>query len=127
MTARAFDTTVEAAPNGKARLPVPFDPDEAWGPKAVHHVGGIGLGQAAKLAQNLQNAVIFESFAEGLALATKLGVPPETLVGIVKSTMTKSGVVEYKAPFVLGRDFSRGPEARSPKPFSVSQPPCEVL
>ena len=74
--------------------------------KTVHHVGGVGLGQAAKLAQNLQNAVIFESFAEGLALATKLGVAPETLVGIVKSTMTKSGVVEYKAPFVLGRDFS---------------------
>ena len=78
---------------------------EAMG-KTVHHVGGNGLGQAAKLAQNLQNAVIFESFAEGLALATKLGVPPETLVGIVKSTMTKSGVVEYKAPFVLSRDFS---------------------
>jgi len=78
---------------------------EAMG-KTVHHVGGIGLGQAAKLAQNLQNAVIFESFAEGLMLATKLGVPPEMLVGIVKSTMTKSGVVEYKSPFVLNRDFS---------------------
>lgn len=74
--------------------------------KTVHHVGGIGLGQAAKLAQNLQNAVIFESFAEGLALATKLGVPPEKLVEIVKSTMTRSGVVEYKASFVLNRDFS---------------------
>jgi 3-hydroxyisobutyrate dehydrogenase-like beta-hydroxyacid dehydrogenase len=74
--------------------------------KAVHHVGGIGLGQAAKLAQNLQNALIFESFAEGLTLATKLGVPPEKLVEIVKSTMTKSGVVEYKANFVLNRDFS---------------------
>ncbi|HET7487128.1 MAG TPA: YdeI/OmpD-associated family protein [Acidimicrobiales bacterium] len=40
MTARAFTTTIEAGPNGRARLPVPFDPDEAWGPKAVHHVGG---------------------------------------------------------------------------------------
>jgi 3-hydroxyisobutyrate dehydrogenase-like beta-hydroxyacid dehydrogenase len=74
--------------------------------KTVHHVGGIGLGQAAKLAQNLQNAVIFESFAEGLMLATKLGVPPEKLIGIVKSTMTRSGVVEYKSDFVLNRDFS---------------------
>jgi 3-hydroxyisobutyrate dehydrogenase-like beta-hydroxyacid dehydrogenase len=74
--------------------------------KTVHHVGGIGLGQAAKLAQNLQNAVIFESFAEGLMLATKLGVPPQKLIEIVKSTMTRSGVVEYKSDFVLNRDFS---------------------
>jgi 3-hydroxyisobutyrate dehydrogenase-like beta-hydroxyacid dehydrogenase len=39
-------------------------------------------------------------------LATKLGVPPEKLIGIIKSTMTRSGVVEYKSDFVLNRDFS---------------------
>ena len=27
-------------PSGHAVIAVPFDPDEAWGPKAVHHVNG---------------------------------------------------------------------------------------
>ncbi len=74
--------------------------------KTMHHVGDAGMGQAAKIAMNLQNAVIFESFAEGLTLATKLGVAPETLIGIINSSMTRSGVVDYKAQFVLNRDFS---------------------
>lgn len=37
---RAFTTTIEAMPKGRARVPVPFDPDEAWGLKAEHHVSG---------------------------------------------------------------------------------------
>jgi hypothetical protein len=29
-------------------VPVPFDPDEAWGPKAVHHVAGTVDGMAVR-------------------------------------------------------------------------------
>src|SRR5205823_10326040 len=62
-------------------------------------------GQAAKLAMNLQIALIYEGFDEALALATKLGVNVETLLPVVQVSMVNSGVVEYKAPFVLKRDF----------------------
>lgn len=74
--------------------------------RQVFRMGEISKGQAAKLAMNLQIAVIYEGFAEALTLATKLGVDVEKLVPLIQASMVKSGVVEYKAPFVLKRDFT---------------------
>lgn len=74
--------------------------------KQFFRVGDTGKGQAAKLAMNLQIALIYEGFAESLTLATKLGVSAETLLPLVQASMVRSGVVDYKAPFVLKRDFS---------------------
>jgi 3-hydroxyisobutyrate dehydrogenase-like beta-hydroxyacid dehydrogenase len=74
--------------------------------KKLFRMGETGKGQAAKLAMNLQIALIYEGFAEALTLATKLGVDAETLLPLIEASMVRSGVVEYKAPFVLKRDFS---------------------
>jgi 3-hydroxyisobutyrate dehydrogenase-like beta-hydroxyacid dehydrogenase len=74
--------------------------------KKIFRMGEVGKGQSAKLAMNLQIAMIYEGFAEGLTLAAKLGVDPATLIPLINASMIKSGVVEYKAPFVLQRDFT---------------------
>jgi 3-hydroxyisobutyrate dehydrogenase/2-hydroxy-3-oxopropionate reductase len=74
--------------------------------KKIFRMGEVGKGQSAKLAMNLQIALIYEGFAEGLTLAAKLGVDAEKLIPLVNASMVKSGVVEYKAPFVLARDFT---------------------
>ena len=74
--------------------------------KQVFHMGETGKGQATKLVMNLQIALIFEGFAEALALGTKLGVDVEKLLPLVQASMVRSGVVDYKAPFILKRDFS---------------------
>lgn len=74
--------------------------------KKIFRMGEVGKGQATKLAMNLQIALIYEGFAEGLTLATKLGVDTQQLVSLIEATMVRSGVVEYKAPFVLQRDFT---------------------
>ena len=74
--------------------------------KKIFRMGEVGKGQATKLAMNLQIALIFEGFAEALTLATKLGVDPKQLISLIEATMVKSGVVEYKAPFVLEHDFT---------------------
>jgi len=74
--------------------------------KKIFRMGETGKGQSAKLAMNLQIALIYEGFAEGLTLAKKLGVDPAVLIPLINASMIKSGVVEYKAPFVLARDFS---------------------
>jgi len=74
--------------------------------KKIFRMGETGKGQAAKLAMNLQIALIYEGFAEALTLATKLGVDTEALLSLVQASMVRSGVVEYKAPFILKRDFS---------------------
>jgi 3-hydroxyisobutyrate dehydrogenase-like beta-hydroxyacid dehydrogenase len=74
--------------------------------KQVFRMGDTSKGQAAKLAMNLQIALIYEGFAEALTLAAKLGVNVQSLLPLIQASMVKSGVVDYKAPFVLKRDFS---------------------
>src|SRR5215469_3918993 len=74
--------------------------------KKIFRMGDVGKGQSAKLVMNLQIALIYEGFAEALTLAAKLGVDAENLLALINSSMVKSGVVEYKAPFVMKRDFS---------------------
>ena len=74
--------------------------------KTVIHVGETGKGQSAKICMNLQIAMIYEGFAEGLTLARKLGVEPQKMIELVQASMIRSGVVDYKAPFVLRRDYS---------------------
>lgn len=74
--------------------------------KQFFRMGETGKGHAAKLAMNLQIALIYEGFAEALTLAAKLGVDAETMLPLINASMVRSGVVEYKAPFVLKRDFT---------------------
>jgi hypothetical protein len=40
MREKRFRVQITADPRGHAVVTVPFDPDEAWGVKAVHHVAG---------------------------------------------------------------------------------------
>jgi 3-hydroxyisobutyrate dehydrogenase-like beta-hydroxyacid dehydrogenase len=74
--------------------------------KNVVRMGDVGQGEAAKLAMNLQIALIYEGFAEALTLARKLGVDQAALFALIQASMVRSGVVDYKMPFVEKRDFS---------------------
>jgi 3-hydroxyisobutyrate dehydrogenase-like beta-hydroxyacid dehydrogenase len=74
--------------------------------KSTIRVGENGLGLGAKLAMNLMIAMIYQGFGEALVLATRLGVPQERLFALIQASMVRSGVVDYKMPFVEKRDFS---------------------
>ncbi len=74
--------------------------------KRVFHLGENGMGLAAKLAMNLNIALIYQGFIEGLVLAEKSGVAVEQMLEIIASTMLRSGVTDYKAPFIERRDFT---------------------
>ena len=74
--------------------------------KQIFRMGKTSKGQAAKIVMNLQIALIFEGFAEALTLATKLGVNVDALLPLIQASMVRSGVVEYKAPFIMRRDFT---------------------
>lgn len=91
---------------GKAETLQKLDPLFRAMGREVRPMGEVGMGQSAKLAMNLMIALIYEGFAEGLTLATRLGVDAEALLGLIQASMVRSGVVDYKAPFVLRRDFS---------------------
>ena len=74
--------------------------------KLVLHMGDVSKGQSAKLCMNLMIALIYEGFAEAFTLGQKLGVDVHKLVELIQASMVRSGVVDYKAPFVLRHDFS---------------------
>lgn len=74
--------------------------------KKVLYMGPTGSGHSAKLGGNLMIALMFEGFAEALTLTSKLGVPRERFMELVNASMIRSGVSDYKAPFVLRHDFS---------------------
>src|SRR5262245_29210001 len=74
--------------------------------KQVIHMGDNGKGLVAKLAQNMNIVFIYEGLCESLTLAKKLGVPPEKMFELIESSMIRSGVAEYKKPFILSQDFS---------------------
>jgi Bacteriocin-protection, YdeI or OmpD-Associated/Domain of unknown function (DUF1905) len=44
MRTQRFTVPVAAGPGDRAMIVVPFDPDEMWGTKAVHHVNGTVAG-----------------------------------------------------------------------------------
>ncbi|HEY6307762.1 MAG TPA: NAD(P)-dependent oxidoreductase [Candidatus Angelobacter sp.] len=74
--------------------------------KKVIHMGDNGKGLAAKLAQNMNIVFIYEGLCESLTLARKLGVDPEKMFELISASMIRSGVAEYKQPFILNQDYS---------------------
>ena len=73
--------------------------------KRLYYCGGPGMGLQAKLSQNLVLSNILMAFNEGMVLATKGGVDPKLMLEILDNSAAKSGLISYKAPFVLRRDF----------------------
>ena len=73
--------------------------------KLFYYCGAAGQGLQAKLTQNLVLANIMQAFAEGMVLATKGGIAPELMLDILDNSAAKSGLISYKAPFILARDF----------------------
>ena len=74
--------------------------------RKVIHMGENGKGLSAKLAQNMNIVFMYEGLCESLTLAKKLGVPPEKMFQLIEASMVRSGVAEYKKPFILNQDYT---------------------
>ena len=74
--------------------------------KKVLRIGETGKGQACKLGGNLMIALMYEGLAEALTLTGKLGVDRERMVDFINNTMVRSGVSDYKTPFILKHDYT---------------------
>jgi 3-hydroxyisobutyrate dehydrogenase-like beta-hydroxyacid dehydrogenase len=74
--------------------------------KRIFYCGGPGLGLQAKLSQNLILSNILQAFNEGMVLATKGGVDPNLMLEVLTNSAAKSGLIDFKAPYVFKRDFS---------------------
>ncbi len=78
---------------------------EAMG-KMFYYCGGPGMGLQAKLTQNLVLANIMLAFNEGIVLSTKAGIAPELMLDILNNSAAKTGLISFKAPYILDRNFT---------------------
>ncbi|WP_391559756.1 2-hydroxy-3-oxopropionate reductase [Robertmurraya sp.] len=75
---------------------------------SVVHVGEIGAGNIAKLANQIIVAINIAAMSEALVLATKAGVSPELVYQAIRGGLAGSTVLDAKAPLVLDRKFDPG-------------------
>jgi 3-hydroxyisobutyrate dehydrogenase/2-hydroxy-3-oxopropionate reductase len=73
--------------------------------KVFYYCGPAGQGLQAKLTQNLILANIMQAFAEGMVLAAKGGIEPQLMLDILDNSAAKSGLISFKAPYIMARDF----------------------
>lgn len=76
--------------------------------RSVVRVGDAGMGEIAKLVNNMIVASTFAVIAEGFALAAKNGVDPATLYEAIRDGWAGSKVLDVSAPGMLSGDFTPG-------------------
>jgi 3-hydroxyisobutyrate dehydrogenase-like beta-hydroxyacid dehydrogenase len=74
--------------------------------KTILHVGKAGDGTRAKLVLNLIQSGMLAAWAEGLALAKRLGLSPELVLRVLENSAGNAALFRYKGPFLLKHDFS---------------------
>ena len=74
----------------------------------VVHVGEIGAGNIAKLANQVVVALNIAAVSEALVLAQKAGVSPEAVFEAIRGGLAGSTVLEAKAPMMLDHNFKPG-------------------
>jgi 3-hydroxyisobutyrate dehydrogenase len=89
----------EAVERARPLLAILGDPRRTW------HVGGVGCGQAAKLAVNLVLGGVMASVAEGFILGRVLGLQPEVALGVLEGASVAAHTVRSKRDRLLSGDY----------------------
>jgi hypothetical protein len=76
-----YTTTVVAGRRGRVIVPVPFDPDEVWGRKPLHHVAGTVDGSPVRGTIDLVDGG--RGLSLGPAWRRDCGVGPDDEVAVV--------------------------------------------
>jgi 3-hydroxyisobutyrate dehydrogenase-like beta-hydroxyacid dehydrogenase len=74
--------------------------------ETVHYMGGSGKGSAMKLVGNLIVASQLQALGEAMVLATKAGLNPEDVLGVLKVTDFRSPILSGVGAALIKRDFS---------------------
>ncbi len=69
------------------------------------YMGPSGMGASAKLVVNLVIAGELQAFHEGMVMATKIGLDPDLMYGVLMNSRARAGIFEMKGPSILKRDF----------------------
>ncbi len=74
--------------------------------ETTHYMGASGQGSAMKLVGNLVVASQLEALGEAMILATKAGLDPEDVLGVLHVTDFKSPIFDGVGAALIDRDFS---------------------
>lgn len=74
--------------------------------ETVHYMGDSGKGSAMKLVGNLIVAAQLQALGEAMVLATKAGLNPEDVLGVLKVTDFRSPILSGVGAALVKRDFS---------------------
>ena len=75
---------------------------------SIVRVGENGMGQVAKLVNNLIVGVTFAAISEGFSLGTKSGLNPKILYEAIRNGWAGSKVLDVSVPAMLERNFKPG-------------------
>jgi 2-hydroxy-3-oxopropionate reductase len=75
---------------------------------SVTHVGEVGSGNIAKLANQIIVALNIAAVSEAMVLATKAGVDPEKVYQAIRGGLAGSAVLDAKMPLILKGSFKPG-------------------
>jgi len=75
--------------------------------ESVHYMGESGNGTAMKLVGNLIVASQLEALGEAMVLATKAGLNPEDVLGVLKVADFRSPILSGVGAALVQRNFSR--------------------
>jgi len=75
---------------------------------SVTHVGEIGSGNVAKLANQIMVALHIAAMSEAMVLAAKAGVNPEAVYRAIRGGLAGSAVLDAKMPLALQGNFKPG-------------------
>lgn len=77
-----------------------------------HHLGPIGAGQAAKLANQMVVAVTIAAVSEGIRFAEHAGIDPSDFITAVSGGFADGRVMQVHGRRMAARDFSAGGATR---------------
>ncbi len=78
---------------------------EAMGKKIVH-CGKNTYGQRMKIALNLTQSMILESYLEGVVLGLKEGLPLEVITEVLNNSGARCNIADAKMPTITKQDYS---------------------
>ena len=73
--------------------------------KEIKHLGDHGKGIAAKLSVNYFISALFQSLAETVLLADKLGIDRKDILEIINASASGSGATKIKTPSLINDDY----------------------
>lgn len=74
--------------------------------ETLHYMGGTAMGASMKLVGNLVVASQLEALGEAMILATKAGLNPRDVLGVLHVTDFKSPIFDGVGNALINRDFS---------------------